>query len=503
MFEALTPEATSNQLAALIRANHAELVERETRVLQLAAAWADVHDLDPTGVEYRPLIERACAWGGPGTPAVSEYCAVELGALQGTGEIAARMLIADALDLRHRFPRLWRQVQAGEVRAWQARKVAEATRALSWEAAQEIDDTLSGFLGQLAWPRFQRLLQAAILDADPEQAAERERRRREGRDVFAFDGEDGLQTLVAKAASGDVVWFMAMVNRLADILQADGDLDPVGVRRSRAIGLLAQPARALQLLRDHSRPAEEDPEPDADPEPDPHTSVDLEGPTDPLDPRLLRPQVVLHFHLSEASVQAGHGMVRPEHGEAITLAELREFLASTGCAVRVQPVLDPVGQAAVDEYEIPHRLRTSVRLRNPCDTFPYGVCTSAGMDLDHTVPYRPPDRGGPPGQTGLHNLGPLSRHHRRAVTHGRWQRRQPDPGTYLFRSPTGYVFLVTNHGTLDLGRTAYAHAIWDEAAPGAGATVRDPAAEPCRRPRVAHQRTAGLQQTGRPPAPPT
>ena len=38
---------------------------------------------------------------------MSEYCAAELGALQGTGMMAARVLIADALDLRHRLPRLW------------------------------------------------------------------------------------------------------------------------------------------------------------------------------------------------------------------------------------------------------------------------------------------------------------------------------------------------------------------------------------------------------------
>ena len=46
-----------------------------------------------------PLIERACAWGGEGTTGVSEYCAAELGALQGTGIMAARALIADALDV--------------------------------------------------------------------------------------------------------------------------------------------------------------------------------------------------------------------------------------------------------------------------------------------------------------------------------------------------------------------------------------------------------------------
>ena len=84
-------------------------------------------------------------FGGPGTPMVSEFCVTELGALQGTGPMAARALVADALDLRYRLPMLWLQVQAGQVRAWQARKVAEQTRPLSWDACVELDAAISGF----------------------------------------------------------------------------------------------------------------------------------------------------------------------------------------------------------------------------------------------------------------------------------------------------------------------------------------------------------------------
>jgi hypothetical protein len=59
--------------------------------------------------------------------------------------------------------------------------------------------------------------------------------------VWTTDSDDGLKTLIARAASGDAVWFMATINRIADILAADGAPDPVGVRRSKAIGILAQP----------------------------------------------------------------------------------------------------------------------------------------------------------------------------------------------------------------------------------------------------------------------
>ena len=128
-------------------------------------------------------------------------------------------------------------------------------------------------------------------------------------------------------------------------------------------------------------------------------------------------------------------------------------------------MLDPAGLAAVDAYETPLLMREALLARNPAEVFPFGAAVRRTLDLDHSVPYVPPERGGPPGQTGLHNLGPLARSHHRAVTHGRWRRRQPEPGTYVFRSPHGYVFVVTNQGTLTLGRNAFAADVWRRARP--------------------------------------
>jgi hypothetical protein len=220
------PALGAAQLCGLIEQNHAELKARECRMLQLACAWADAHYLASGSTEYQPVIQRACAWGGEGTPEVSEYCAAELGALQGTGIAAARALIADALDLRYRLPRLWNRVLTGGVRAWQARKIAEQTRPLTWEACADVDHALSDFVDMMPWPRFAILLSAAILHADPALAAERAQRCRSTQDVFSFDSKDGLKTIVAKAAAGDAIWFLATVNRIADILAAQGDTDP-------------------------------------------------------------------------------------------------------------------------------------------------------------------------------------------------------------------------------------------------------------------------------------
>ena len=297
-----------------------------------------------------------------------------------------------------------------------------------------------------------------------------------------------MKTVVAKAA-GDAIWFLATVNRIAEILAARGDTDPVGTRRARALGILAQPAEALRLLIEHQQdrtdqpnesaervqaPSEDtlegdsdaasDMEPESTGEPDDHQSLSME-PRPAFDAKAARPRVVLHFHLSEAALGTGQAIVRPEDGDPMTFGELVDFLGRTGCLVRIQPVLDPTEVAPIHGYEIPQRLRAAVRVRQIADVFPFGTCLSQKMDLDHTDRYVPMDYGGPPGQTRLGNLGPMARPGHRAETHGGWKKRQPEPGYFVHRSPTGYIYLVTNQGTLALGRTAFSAAVWNVAAP--------------------------------------
>jgi hypothetical protein len=528
------------QLGALVERNAVELRAREARSLLLAAAWADAHE-PPVGSPYGPLVERACQLGGEGTPEVAEFCVGEFAALQGLSFSVGRAMIADALDLRHRLARLWIQAKAGQVRAWKAQKIAQATRVLSADAAADVDSAIGGLVESVPWPRFEKVLSAAVLDADPALAAERAERARTTKRVWASAAEDGLKTLVAKADAGDVTWFMAAVNRIADILADDGDHDPVGARRAKAVGLLARPAEALALLaahRDDPDPGprgeastapdqppladpdllddlldEEDPaDPQAGPgeaeqpkadasvetcpnepltdeppttdepglPPDPqaaaeqaHTSLQVSspfGPIDlkpidlkPIDLKKARPRVVLYFHISETSIRDGGGLVRPEHGDPLTLIQLRDWLGETGCPVQVRPIRVPADIEPVDGYEIPTRVREAVRLREIADVWPFGTCTSRAMDLDHTQRYVPPDDGGPPGQTGPDALGPLGRSVHRAATFGRWGKAQPSPGLYVWRSPHGWVYLVTNQGTLALGRTAYAAAVWQAA----------------------------------------
>ena len=110
-------------------------------------------------------------------------------------------------------------------------------------------------------------------------------------------------------------------------------------------------------------------------------------------------------------------------------------------------MIDLANQTPVDSYEIPARLTEAVRLRSPVDCFPYATSTRRSGDIDHTTAYVPLDDGGPPGQTRIDNLDPLSRFHHRIKTHSGWTVTQVWSGVFVWRSPHGHHVLVDHNGT--------------------------------------------------------
>ena len=141
----------------------------EAMVLRDAAGWAGEHGVDlddpfatgPAGGVGKQI-------GSDGTPWIDEHVAKEYGALRGTSTFEATDLIIDALDLRHRFPCLWKALQDLRIRVRDARRISKACRELSKEAAGKVDAELTRKAAYgLPWPRLSRLLAAAIINADP------------------------------------------------------------------------------------------------------------------------------------------------------------------------------------------------------------------------------------------------------------------------------------------------------------------------------------------------
>ncbi|MEO6266427.1 MAG: hypothetical protein ABIO66_07470 [Nocardioidaceae bacterium] len=217
-----------------------DLCEIEWRELALAAHWADLHD-DQTVAHKGSLLaglERAVRLGGDGTPLVAEFACAELGVLMGTSPATAENLIRDALDLRHRHPRLWAALAAGNGRVWKARKVAHLTHdtRLTLDQARAVDAAVAPYVDSLPFGRLVALTKARIIEADP--AAAEARQRAEALERFVRTGQSdeyGLKTLIVKANAGDVIFMVAMCDRIAQASPPTGTViwsTYVGRRRS-------------------------------------------------------------------------------------------------------------------------------------------------------------------------------------------------------------------------------------------------------------------------------
>jgi len=476
-----------------VEETHERMLVANAELFVLATHFADLTNGDTLANRtVLPGMERAVRLGGPGTPKVAEFACLAFGARMQLGIEATRHYVADALDVRHRLPQLWRGVTTGEVSVVWARMVAAKTRDLSKAAAARVDAATAPYAdGRVSRGRFETIVDAQVITADPETAARQEQEAALKRFARATRGsEDGMRGFYIRGPLGVVARLDATVAYVAEALAALGDTDNLDDRRVKACLLLANPHHAVQLLEayaEHRRT--HPPAPDVVPlheedefelpvddgvstgstiggdllEAEPFRPGDppwriCRQPGDPppgfkYDPSHLLPPVTLYVHAHRETIEAGQGGVcRVEGHGPLSLQWVHEQLRPMH-AYRIVPVLDLAGQAPVDAYEVPDKHREAVNLITPADAFPFGTrvgrpadSTHHPMDIDHTVPYA---HGG---VSGIGNYTPLTRFHHRAKTHGNWQVRQPFPGICVWRDPHGRHYLVDHTGTRRLSR---------------------------------------------------
>ncbi|MBA3783550.1 MAG: HNH endonuclease, partial [Nocardioides sp.] len=121
---------TASAVLAFARSSRAAADREEANLLVAACEWADLHpasSVDDAAAFMIPGSEHEEPVAGSGAPLVAEFCIAEFGAVLGISTASSKHLIGQALELRHRLPRLWRLVQAGDLPAWRARRIAETT----------------------------------------------------------------------------------------------------------------------------------------------------------------------------------------------------------------------------------------------------------------------------------------------------------------------------------------------------------------------------------------
>lgn len=448
---------------------------------------------------------------GQGTGLVDDFACLELAAALHRSVDSVTPQVVELLNLETRLPRLWEQVVACGVPVWLGRRIAVTTAALSLARARWVDATIAPFTTRLAPGRLLRFVDALVVQADPAAAEERWTKAARPRVTIGPSRGDGLRDIYGWLTAADATWLDAALDQLAGILADQGSSQELPERRATALGILATPARALALiqhslsqptlddeplvetggpagptkvpeeLREPASEASQGPadEPEAPASRSPFGCAGHTCGTVTVDPDRLLPKATLVIHLSEDSLTTGIGVGRCEQLGPVTISQLRQLLGHT--RVVVQSVFNPDGIVPVDAYEIPAGMRRAVLQRHPFEVFPYGTRTSAGLDLDHTRPYRfGPDR--PAGQTRLDNLGPQRRKAHRAKTHAGWRLSQPRPGTFVWLSPLGRRYVVTPSGLTIDGLHSPGNQPWDD--PFGGPLLPDrPSPATRRRPR--------------------
>ena len=207
-------ELSPREVLLRVEANRTERMRAEADQLLLAVHWCGLHggvEIDEKG-RARAYGEQLIDLGGDGTPEVEEFAAAEFGAMSHQHPMAARNLMCDALDLRHRLPRVWEAtVHNLAIEAWVARKVARLTHDLDRSGAAYVDEAIAPYLESLPPGRLLALVEAKVIEADPEAEDERRRAHEQSQFVRATRDAHGLSSLVARAATGDVIVLDAMV----------------------------------------------------------------------------------------------------------------------------------------------------------------------------------------------------------------------------------------------------------------------------------------------------
>jgi hypothetical protein len=391
---------------AALHDRHLMVNQAEVDKLRLAIAWANMHPVESIdhGAATVEGTEGELAIAGDGAPLVAEFCVADLALALGMSTDAGRLYLGDAIELRHRLPRLWAVTTSGRVPVWKARRIAQATKPLCPDAAVHVDRHLAHQAQRCSFAQIDRAVDDALRRYDP---AEAEKRRREAADARHFDIDtrqvsfDGTVHVDADLDLADALDLNDAIIAGAQQLAALGSTESLDVRRSLAAGALAR--RELTLDLESERPT----------------------------PRKRKRELMIYLHLADGAVTGVAGVENTR--SAVSVEQVKQWCAGANTKVTIRPVIDLNEELHTDDYRPTETMRELAVLANATCVYPHCTRPSRTADLDHVEEFDGTN-------TTSRNLAPLCRGHHRYKTHAGWDVVRTGPTAFTWTNKHDYSY---------------------------------------------------------------
>jgi hypothetical protein len=407
---------TDPVLSAAHDAAHAETMAA-ARKFELAATWAAMHPAPVTEDVVTPegvvdmYGDQPVTLAGEGAPGMSEFAVAEFAAAIGLSTHAGRNLIGSALECRHRLPKIWARVMAGEVPVWKVRRLTEHTHRLPLPGAAYLDRHLAPVLDTCSFAQIERAVETACAQTEDEKE-ELDRLEVAASEYLAVRLHDAHHNHGRVPIEGLLDYPAALALEKAlqagshDLLDELPDLT-LDQRRAHALGRLAAGTTAGGAAGG---------------------GAENQGSAD----------VVIYTHHTPSE---HHGIVDVERLGHTTIEQIADWCRTTATRVTIKPILDLDAELVTDVYTPTATQREQAILTNPTCVFPRCARSARGCDLDHIEAF---DAGG---ATASWNLAPLCRLHHRLKTHGHWTYIRLTRTRFQWTSPSGHVYDVDHTHT--------------------------------------------------------
>lgn len=385
-----------------------------------AASAALFENVDPAALSDSALIDAMAAWGRLASWAqarqsavIAEFakrrppqfmdddaatvdrfateeiaCALSL-TVRGAGN---RLNLATRLD--EALPETRDAWEAGELDWPRVNLIAERTSTLTPDQSRQVEREILPKVTHKTTGQLRRIVDRAVISADPEAAAARHESARQHRDVTVRPIADGMALLTATLCVEEAMAAQQIVSELA--AQAGRGSRGAGQRRADAF---------MNLLTGQARPTQ--------------TGKPLI--------QVIVPASTLAGIDDQPAEVPGFGVIPAD-------AARRIAVDATWQRILTDPKSGAILDVGRKRYRPPKALADYVRARDRTCVFPPCRISSENCDLDHRR------RFSDGGTTSADNLQPLCpRHHELKHDH-RWGVTKNADGTIGWRSPTGHTY---------------------------------------------------------------